>query len=126
MKWPRENNDSEQDPTPKHPQKNGTGRSGTETQSTTSDDTTKKQGSSNVILITLASDSKDSNFNNPIKWTESLNKSEFNKDIIENSLRILGIGKAVRFEVSDINKIRPQPNSQPGWMGDNMQTTRIQ
>lgn len=67
----------------------------------------KGKDNTNVILINLAGESRDSNFNNPIKITESINKSEFHKYVIENSLRALGIGKAIWFEVVDINKSRP-------------------
>lgn len=69
---------------------------------TTSNDTTANRlDNINIILINLAG------FNNPITLTESINKSEFKKYIIENSLRVLRMVKAVRFEVSDINKKRP-------------------
>lgn len=61
----------------------------------------------NVISIQFADELLTSNFNNPIKLSDAINHSEFQKYIIENSLRVLGVGKAIGFEVNDISKIKP-------------------
>ncbi|XP_042871330.1 uncharacterized protein LOC122252759 [Penaeus japonicus] len=68
---------------------------------------TQVSDNENVILIQMNDDQITSNFNNPIKLTEAINQSIFHKYIIENSLRVLGIGKAIRFEVNDISKFQP-------------------
>jgi len=105
---PRETSDSEEDPHPKHPRKNETGRNSTDPNPTTTDNTPMhRQENQNVVLINLSDQSEASNFNNPIKLTNALNKSDFQKYIIEDSLRVLGTGKAIRFEVHDISKLRP-------------------
>ncbi|XP_037774586.1 uncharacterized protein LOC119571266 [Penaeus monodon] len=104
---PRENSDSEEDPHPKHPQKNETGRNSTDHNASTTDNTPMhRQENQNVVLINLSDQSEASNFNNPIKLTNALNKSDFQKYIIEDSLRVLGTGKAIRFEVH-ISKLKP-------------------
>lgn len=79
-----------------------------------------------VILIQLSGESLISNFNNPIKLTNAINKSEFHKYIIEDTLRVLGIGKAIRFEIEDLKKIRPLTEIKKTWtMGNNLQTAYI-
>lgn len=102
--------DNEENPISKQPKNQEAGwRKPEEQHPTTSKNTTNmKVGQENpVILIQLIDDKTTTNFNNPIKLTKALNTSEFHKYIIEDSLRVLGTGKALRFEINDLSKIKP-------------------
>jgi len=101
----RRDSDSEDCPYTKQARNEETGKQTTENH--TYGTVTQGTPQENVILIQITNKSNTSNFNHPIRLTEAINKSIFQKYIIENSLRVIGDGKAIRFEVVDISKIGP-------------------
>ncbi|XP_037803020.1 uncharacterized protein LOC119597513 [Penaeus monodon] len=102
--------DNEENPISKQPKNKEAGwKAPEEPQPTTSNNQANMEVGNNnsVVLIQLKDGSATTNFNNPLKLTKAINKSEFQKYIIEDSLRVLGAGKALRFEIKDISKLRP-------------------
>jgi len=102
--------DNEENPLSKQPKNKEAGwKTPAEPQPTTSNNQANMEVGNNnsVVLIQLKDGSATNNFNNPLKLTKAINKSEFQKYIIEDSLRVLGAGKALRFEIKDISKLRP-------------------
>lgn len=78
-----------------------------ETQNFNNTTTRQDESLKHIILINLNEEPDKSNFHNPIKLTDALNKSIFQKYIIGDSFKDLGTGRAVRFEVNSLTKIPP-------------------
>lgn len=103
---PRQESDNKENPDPKLARRHEVSRN-LEPQSPATNSITNRQDeiTKHVVLISLTDGFERASFNNPMKLTDALNKSVFQKYIIEDSLRVLGIGRAIRFEVNSLTKL---------------------
>lgn len=76
-----------------------------ETQNFNNTTTRQDESLKHIILINLTEEPDKSNFHNPIKLTDALNQSIFQKYIIGDSFKDLGTGRAVRSEVNSLTKL---------------------